>query len=173
VADSPGTTWDGLIGKLVLELHELACWLLQVRSAPSLSTRPTTFTVLIFPSTNNSAKSLLLHQSSSGDPACTLAVAQDQVATLRDLREVLELNPQGGHCAALAENLRKAMGQVAFQGLCKQPWITSHTATCPQVCHEGGRVRPWEAILASLDADPETALVAPAAALEAGRRPQS
>jgi hypothetical protein len=99
VADPPGPTWDDLVGELALEPHGLAHQLLQARGAPSLSTRLTTFTELVSPSTNNLAKSLLLHQLSSGDPTHTLAIAQGQIATLCDLREVLELNLQGERCA--------------------------------------------------------------------------
>jgi hypothetical protein len=47
--DPPGPTWEDLIEELALEPHELAYQLLQKHSAPSLSTRPTTFTGLVSP----------------------------------------------------------------------------------------------------------------------------
>jgi hypothetical protein len=122
----PNPAWDQLIWELGLEPFQLTCQLLHNHGAPSLMTRPVTFTDLVSPSATNSAKTLLLRQSSSGDPTCTLVIVQSQVAMLCDLREMFEMNPQCRHCATQGGDSHKIAGQAIFLSLCEQP----STACC-------------------------------------------
>jgi hypothetical protein len=100
-ADPPGPAWDDLVAELGLEHHELAHQLLQDFGAPDPTSRPALFSALTSPSTDRSSATLLLWQPISGDPTCTLVALPDRAIALHGLREMFEIDPQGGHCAAL------------------------------------------------------------------------
>ena len=124
----PARGWDDLIGELNLSPYELAYQLHREHGALDLTSQPSAFTNLITPSNTNSAQALLLLQSSSETRAFTLIALQDRVAVLYDLKELIELNPQGGRYAGLVGDLRKVAGQTIFPDMCHQPELTSRTA---------------------------------------------
>ena len=126
-----GIATDGLTGNGAacrLEPHEIAFKLLQDHGAPSLTARPATFADLVTPSTNQSAQALLLRQSSSSEATFTLVALQNRVAVLHELKELPELNPQGGKYAALLGDIRKVAGQTIFPHLWELQDANSRTA---------------------------------------------
>ena len=144
VVDPPSPTWDDLIGSLGLEPHEIAFKLLQDHGAPSLTARPATFADLVTPSTNQSAQALLLRQSSSSEATFTLVALQNRVAVLHELKELPELNPQGGKYAALRGDIRKVAGQTIFPHLCELQDANSRTAHRAQFATRAVAARPFK-----------------------------
>ena len=104
--EPPRPTWDDLVNGLALAPHELAHQLHSEVGTPDLTVRPSVFEALVSPSTNNSANALLLRQSSSEERTYTLVALRDRVAVLYDLKEMFELDAQGGRYAALAGDVR-------------------------------------------------------------------
>jgi hypothetical protein len=110
-----------LVVELGLEPHELAHQFLQEHGAPDLMSRPALFTALTSPSTDRSAKMLLLRQSVSGDPTCTLVALPDRATELHDLREMFEIDPQGGRCAALGGTSEKWLDSLSSRACASNP----------------------------------------------------
>jgi hypothetical protein len=149
------------MAELALQPHELAYRLIRDHGTPDFAAQPATFAGLVSPSNNQSSQALLMRQSSSEDRTYTLVVTQDRATVLYDLKEMFELNPQGGKYAALAGDVRKVAGQSIFPRLYEVPGVTSRTSHRAKFVTKAVAARPWEDIEAALGAGPEVALVDP------------
>ena len=159
---APSPTWDTLVAGLNLAPHELAHQLQSQYGTPDFAHHPSEFVSLTTPATNGSATALLLRQSSAEERTYTLVALQDCVAVLYDLKEMFELNAQGGRYGALVGETRKVSGQLIFPSLYHQPDATSRTAHRDLFKTREVPAQSWDEIAEALETDATSTLVTPA-----------
>ncbi len=139
-------TWESLIGGLGLSPPLLAYRLLHGKPAPDWSRCPEEFSALQAPSNSNSASALLMRLSSSEDRAYFLTVVDEKVMVMHGLRELPELNAQGGCFAALGGDFRVVAGQTIRPSMYRIKGVTSRTALGKEFGTVSVAAQEWGAI---------------------------
>ena len=158
-------TWEDLVVGLGLGNHELAHRILVGKPAPNWSEQPTEFGALVTPSTNPSAKAMLLRSALSAEENYSLTVADGRVAVLHEMTEPFELRAHGGRFVAFAGDFRRVANQIISPDLVELPGVQSRTAAATAAfITQAVPVLDWDQINTELEVDGAPELVARAGA---------
>lgn len=157
---SETNAWKDLVDGLGIGRHQLAHHLLDGISAPDWETQPVEFSTLVTPSTNASAKALLLRTTLAEERTYCLTVIGDKVTVLHGMTEPYELQALGGKFVAFAGDIRKVANQTIHPDLVELSGVTSRTAATLHFATKAVPVLDWDQMKEELESDATKTLVA-------------
>ena len=163
-------TWEDLLNGLGIGEHTVAHHLVEGQPVPDWDVQPEEFGALVTPSSNASAKALLLRTTLAEEKTYNLTVIDGKVTVLHAMTEPFELQAQGGKFVAFAGDFRSVASMNIPPDLVELPNVNSRTATTTNFTTIAVPVLDWDQIKTELEADGTRTLVARAAACGGGRR---